>query len=136
MKTIIWAIFGLLAIIWTGVIAISLKLAHWLLGGLGDMQVPVPATPPPSAPTPDWVPPWVDPDWLHAAQAGVADAMNHLNHALPMLSGLSGWVTLLAWFAWSVIMTLLLVTALVAHWLAGRDWGGPKAQAQGPRPEA
>ncbi|WP_197424859.1 hypothetical protein [Bordetella sp. N] len=122
MKTIIWVIFGLLAVIWTGIVSMTLKLMHWLLGSIGDIQVPVPSTPPAAAPVPGWVPPWVDPDWVHALQGGIADALAHLNHALPFLSGLSGWLTVLGWFCWGVIMALLLVVALLLHWLAGRDW--------------
>ncbi|MFC4274066.1 hypothetical protein [Achromobacter aloeverae] len=134
MKTIIWMIFGLLAIIWTGIVAMALKLVRWLLGSIGDVQVPVPTAPPTAAPPPDWMPPWVDANWVHALQASIADALNHINHALPILNGLSGWLTVLGWFTWGVIMALLLVLALLLHWLAGRDWSGRKPPSSGTPP--
>ncbi|WP_454688752.1 hypothetical protein [Achromobacter aloeverae] len=135
MKTIIWVIFGLLAVIWTGIVSMAVKLMHWLLGSIGDVQVPVPAAPPADAPVPDWMPPWVDAGWVHALQAGIADALNHINHALPILNGLSGWLTVLGWFTWGLIMILLLAIALLLHWLAGRDWGGQKPPSSGTPPD-
>jgi len=131
MKTLIWVIFGLLAIIWTGIVSMTLKLVHWLLDSIGDVRVPVPGTPSAAAPMPDWMPPWVDTNWVHALQAGIADTLNHINQALPILNGLSGWLTLLGWFTWGVIMALLLVVALLLHWLAGRNWNPQEPPSNG-----
>lgn len=134
MKTIIWVIFGLLAIIWTGIVSMTLKLVHWLLGSIGDVRVPVPTAPSTTAPLPDWMPPWIDANWVHALQAGIADTLNQINQALPILNGLSGWLTVLGWFTWGLIMALLLVLALLLHWLAGRDWNPQKPPSSGSPP--
>ncbi|WP_233238191.1 hypothetical protein [Bordetella sp. LUAb4] len=134
MKTIIWVIFGLLAIIWTGIVSMTLKLVHWLLGSIGDVRVPVPTAPSTAAPMPDWMPPWIDTSWVHALQAGIADTLNHINQALPILNGLSGWLTVLGWFTWGLIMALLLVLALLLHWLVGRNWNPQKPPSNGPSP--
>jgi len=134
MKTIIWVIFGLLAVIWTGIVSMTLKLVHWLLGSIGDVRVPVPTAPPATAPLPDWMPPWMDANWVHALQAGIADTLNHINQVLPILNGLSGWLTVLGWFTWGVIMALLLVLALLLHWLVGRNWNPQQPPSSGSPP--
>lgn len=95
MKTLIWLIAGLLAAVWTGMVALTVQVSDWLLNAVAS----APAVGGAAAPLP--VPAW-------------------LAHWLPGAGGLMEWITPLLWTGWALGLLPLLALAGFLHWLAGR----------------
>lgn len=120
MKPLIWGVFGLLALCWTGLAAASVQITEWLLTLAGTGQATDLATAAGQWPVPDWLALWVDPAWVKAMQGAWLGLVQWLGQVLPSGSGLMAWVTPLVWIAWALGLLCLLVPAIALHWLAGR----------------
>lgn len=120
MKTLIWAAFALLALIWTGLAALSAGLAQWLIGAMASGEATQAATTIGQWPIPPWAALWIDPAWVQALQMMWMDAVQWLSQVLPSIEGLGGWISALVWFGWGVGLVTLLVLCGGLHWLAGR----------------
>jgi uncharacterized protein involved in cysteine biosynthesis len=114
MRTVIWLVAGLLAVVWTGMVALSVELSGWLLNA---------ATGP--LPVPTWLAPWVDTEWFAALQVLWMNGAQWLAQWVPGAGGLMEWITPLLWTGWALGLLPLLAFALFLHWLAGR--GNPVA---------
>ena len=118
MKALLWTGTGLVALLWTLVVAVVASLANWLVGsadqavgGLQTMsQWPVPA----------WVSLWMDPALLEPIKAMVAWGMDALVTATPWLTPVLAWVAPLLWVVWAIVMLLLVVLAVGGHLLVGK----------------
>lgn len=130
MKTLIWAAFALLALIWTGLAALSAGLAQWLIGAMASGEATQMVTTVGQWPVPAWAALWIDPAWLQGLQLMWLDLVQWLSQVLPSIDGLGGFVTALVWIGWGVGLITLLVVCGGLHWLAGR-MSGP---GSGPRP--
>lgn len=121
MKALIWGIFGLLAICWTGLAAASVQITEWLLSALASGQATSAATASGEWPVPAWLAMWIDPAWLKTMQTAWLGLVQWLGQVLPITAGsLQGWISPLVWTAWALGMLCLLVPAIALHWLAGR----------------
>lgn len=120
MKALIWGVFGLLALCWTGLAAASVEITEWLLGMAGSGQVTDVATAAGQWPVPAWLALWIDPAWVTTMQGAWLGLVQWLGQVLPSSGGLMGWVTPLVWTAWALGMVCLLVPAVALHWLAGK----------------
>ena len=118
MKLLMWAGTGVVALLWTLMIAIMASLATWLVGSsdqaVGGLQAisqwPVPA----------WLALWVDPALLEPLKALVVEGMDLLVTATPWLTPLLAWIAPLLWVVWALVMVLLLAIAVVGHLLVGK----------------
>ena len=118
MKALLWTGTGLVALLWTLVVAVVASLANWVVGsadqavgGLQTMsQWPVPA----------WVSLWMDPALLEPIKAMVAWGMDALVTATPWLTPVLAWVAPLLWVVWAIVMLLLVVLAVGGHLLVGK----------------
>lgn len=120
MKPLIWGVFGLLALCWTGLAAASVEITQWLLSLVASGQVTDAATAAGQWPVPAWLSAWVDPAWLKTLQTAWLGMVQWLGRVLPSSGGLMAWVTPMVWFVWALGMLCLLVPAIGLHWLAGR----------------
>lgn len=120
MKPLIWGVFGLLALCWTGLAAASVEITEWLLTRIGSGQVSDAATAAGQWPVPAWLALWVDPAWVKAMQGAWLGLVQWLGQVLPSGSGLMTWITPLVWTAWALGLLCLLVPAIGLHWLVGR----------------
>lgn len=118
MKLLMWAGTGLVALLWTLMIAIMASLASWLavsadqaVGGLQAIS---------QWPVPPWLALWVDPALLESIKPMVVWGLDLLVNALPWLTPFLGWVSPLLWVVWAVVMLLLLAIAAGGHLLVGR----------------
>jgi hypothetical protein len=118
MKFLIWAGTGLVALLWTVIIAAMASLANWLAGSadqaVGGLQTIS------QWPMPAWLSLWVDPAWLEPIKAVMAWALELLTVATPWLAPVLGWVAPLLWFVWAVVMLLLLAIASSGHLLLAK----------------
>ncbi|GLS16648.1 hypothetical protein [Hydrogenophaga electricum] len=135
MKTLIWSLTALLAVLWTGLAVLTHRVTDWLLGTLAagalDQAAGSVGAPTPPA-LPDWLAPWLDTATLAAWQALAADLLRGLSAVLPSGDAVMAWLGPLIGVGWGLGMALLLAVAGVLHWLAGR-WN-PARTAPGPQP--
>lgn len=123
MKMAIWAVFVVLAVLWSGFVALVLGLTGWLAqalvsGGATDLadvartvaQWPVPA----------WMAFWVDPALIKALQGAALWSLDLLHGVAPHLGVVIGWLAPLVWLGWGAGLAVLLALTLAAHWYAGR----------------
>lgn len=123
MKTLIWSITALLALVWTGLVWLANSISAWLLGAveagtLKDAGSTVAGLPLP--PLPEWLGPWFDPAWLADWQAFGAGMLGWLGGVLPSGDALMAWIGPLLWVAWGLGLLMLLALAGLGHWLTGR----------------
>ena len=123
MKTLIWSLTALLALMWTGFVAIVHQLTGWLLsaidtgalqgaaGTVGGLSLP---------PVPAWLEPWVDTAWLTELQAFAVSLVQWLGAVLPSGDALMAWVGPLLWIGWGLVLMPMLAIAGLLHWLVGR----------------
>ena len=129
MKTLIWAGFALVALVWTGLAAATAGLTEWALAALASGQATQTAGAVAQWPVPPWLALWIDPAAVQALQTMWLDTVRWLGEVLPMLGGVGGWLAALVWIGWGIGLVLLLVAAVAAHWLAsraGRAFGGAR----------
>lgn len=124
MKTLIWLVFFLLACLWTGLVALTVQVADWLLAAVASDQVGDLAAAAGQWPAPAWLGAWADPAWLQALQASLLSGVQWLGQVLPSVSGLMGWISPLLWTVWALVMLSLLAAALLGHWMTGRFGAG------------
>jgi len=133
MKPLIWALFAVLVLGWTGLAAVSVQLTEWLFGAMasgeaGAVTGQVAGTLA-NWPIPAWLAPWVSPEMIQALQASWVEMLGWLSAIMPSMAGLSGLVSVLVWVFWGLGALTLLAIAVLLHWLVGRMAGAPKATA-------
>lgn len=120
MKVLIWAAFGVVAVLWTLGALIVVELVQWsaqvIASGaaveLGRSAAPWPA--------PAWLALWLDPAAIKATQEGLLTGFEAFRSALPWVGSTLGWLVSVVWISWGIGMALLLALAGGAHWLASR----------------
>lgn len=118
MKLLMWAGTGLVALLWTLMIAIMASLANWLAGSADQTAGGLQAIS--QWPVPAWLALWVDPALLEPIKAMVVWGMDLLVTAGPWLTPLLDWVAPLLWVVWAMVMLLLLAIAVGGHLLVGK----------------
>ncbi len=118
MKALLWTGTGLVALLWTLMIAIMASLTSWLASStdqaVGGWQTIS------EWPLPAWLTLWMDPALMEPVKATVVWGMDALATATPWLAPLLAWVGPLLWVVWAVVMLLLLVISAGGHLLVGR----------------
>ena len=132
MKTLIWAVAGLLALVWTGLSALVAAALAWAgdamdgagggaLGGVESL-----------ATMPAWLAGWIDP----AAWAAVADAVMHglqgAQSVLPLLGGLTSGLVALVWIVWAIGLAGLLGLSALVTWAVARAGRLPRPPVASP----
>lgn len=124
MRLLLWVGVGLVALFWTGLVAIGAQLSDWLAGAVASGQAVEVARTAADWPVPAWLGLWVDPAWVQQLQAAWADVFAWVSAALPVTAGMAGsvlgWVAPLLWLVWGVVLVCMLVLAGGLHWLIGR----------------
>lgn len=121
LKTIIWSVFALLALLWTAGSFIAVQIARWAsqlitsggLEPLGRADTPWPL--------PEGLPLWFDPALLQWLQQMALFSLEALRNTLPLIGSLLGWLAPLLWVLWACGLLLLLAIAGAAHWLVARQ---------------
>lgn len=130
MKALVWTLAAVLALCWTGLVAVSAALLSWggeliASGGAADWGRAAAQWPVPS-----WISLWVDPALVQVLQEALRWSLDAFGGALPAAGAVVGWLAPLAWVAWGLGIALLIGVAAVAHWLVGRQRPGWRAHAQ------
>ncbi len=121
MKLLIWVVFAVLALFWTGTALVSAELVGWLSTTVGTGQATDVTTSIGQWPIPAWMALWVDPAWLEALQATWLQVMGWLGATGPAaLGSVLSWLIPLIWIAWGVVMLLMVLAATAGHFLVDR----------------
>lgn len=118
MKAILWGGFVLIALLWTGGVAIAIEILEWSAGliasgglsGLTDAAAGVPI--------PGWLAPFVDLAGWRDILSGAAAWLSSLSAMLPSPSQSLSWLVPLIWVVWGLgISALLFLTFLASRFL-------------------
>jgi len=71
-------------------------------------------------PMPAWLSLFVDPTWVQEMQAAWVEVLGWLGQSGPALGGMVSWLIPLMWVVWGLVMLLILVATIAAHFLVGR----------------
>jgi hypothetical protein len=122
MKALIWLVFLILTVFWTGLVALTEQLSQWLLASLDAGQVGEMASQAGQWPVPAWLGFWVDTAWLKSLQETGVGLVQWMDQVMPSSQSLMGWITPLLWLGWGLGTLLLLVGAVIGHMLLGKRW--------------
>lgn len=120
MKVVLWFVFAVLAVLWTGGSAALAQLMSWSAAGLaqgGGVEVVAAAT---TVAMPAWLSGWVDPVAWTAAQQAAVETFGAVRAALPVLGTAVGWLVPAVWVLWGLGLAALLTATLAGHWAIGR----------------
>lgn len=118
MKALIWVLFGVVALLWTGAALLAAELTQWAAAELaagGATAVATEAV----AQLPAWLTAWIDPALLRTLQDAALWTAQALREAAPWIGSALGWVVPVIWFVWGLGVLGLLLLAGGSHWLAG-----------------
>jgi hypothetical protein len=120
MKILIWGLFALLALLWTGLVLVSAELTAWLASAVASGQAGDVINNVGQWPVPAWLSLWIDPAWVQGLQATWVQLMGWMGATGPALGGVMGWLVPLIWIVWGVVMLMMLAAALAGHFLLGK----------------
>lgn len=117
MKILVWAVFGLLAASWTGLALLVSLLTRWgaqwlASGGASELDKAAPQWP--------WIPAWMEPAWLQAAQDAFVWIQAALPLSMPLIGSAMQWIVPLVWVLWGLGLVLLLALTGGVHTLVNR----------------
>ena len=120
MKIMLWAAFGVLAVLWTLGAVIVVELVQWsaqIIASGAAVELGRSAA---QWPAPAWLALWLDPVAIKAAQEVLLTGFEAFRSALPWIGSTLGWLVPLVWIAWGIGVALLAAMTGGAHWLASR----------------
>ena len=118
MKTLVWSLFVVVTLLWTGMALVSVGVSEWLLSLLATGASLTGHMTPVGIPA--WLQIWVDPQWIEAFGAMLTPMIETLSQFIPSTATLNTLVSIVVWLVWGVGMVCLLVGAIAAHWFLGR----------------
>jgi len=118
MKTLVWSLFVLILVIWTGMTLVTVHLVDWIAQTFGS-------TPPTdlgsvlgTIPVPPWLALWIDPAWIQSIQSNLVGFIETMTQTAPYFASAIDWLSPLLWAFWGLGALLLLSLAIAGHWLA------------------
>ncbi len=120
MKTFLWSVTGLLALIWSGLAWAAAGLVRWTVEALSTGRAAELGKSAVEFKFPGWVEPFLDTGLLEAVQGVVQWALEMAGSGAPMAGSVIGWLVPVVWVTWAFGLTLLLVIALVLNALIKR----------------
>lgn len=121
MIALLWIVFTLLVLLWSGMIALAISASEWMLGLLTNNQLEQAAGDMSQMPIPSWLAPWIDPAMLEHFKLALTH-LNQMKHLwLPAAEVFSSSVTGVMMTLWGIgFLILLLITTLI-HWLIRKN---------------
>jgi hypothetical protein len=121
MRIIIWSLFALAMLLWTGTALIAVHFVDWTVQTFGNtlptaQELGAVAE---AIPLPAWLAVWVDPAWAQIFQAGFGNFIEVVSQSAPFLASAISWLSPLIWGIWGLGVLVLLIAAALGHWLLG-----------------
>lgn len=123
MKLVIWCLFALVALLWTGGAALLAQLIQWSSQGLVAVGGASAGGAGAGLSLPEWLSPWIDPAVWASLQQTLAAVLSGVSAVSPVLGDLAGWLVPLVWVAWGLGLVVLLGLSLAGTWMARRVQG-------------
>lgn len=114
MKLILWGAVALIALLWTGAVAVCVEVLQWSAAALASGEAKALADTAAQLPIPAWLAPFVDLAGWRETVTVLAGWLQSVSAALPPLGDSLGWLVPLAWAVWGVGLIALLVLAALA----------------------
>lgn len=127
MKAVIWILFVLAVLVWTGFAALVAQAISWssaqlATGAVGTLEM---ATN--NVVIPVWANPWLAPaDWATILMS-VQSALDNAAAAIPLLGSVLGWLAPLVWIIWALGLVALFAL-LIAGILLVKRFGNRSRQ--------
>lgn len=115
-RKIVWTLFALFALLWSGTAALSAQLLDWGLAHLPLNGADEWIASLRQWPLPEWLALFTDPEGVRQWRLALIGFVQWITGLLP---GLGAWLSVLLWIIWALGLALLLVLAILGHWLAG-----------------
>ena len=120
MKLLVWAVFTIGLLLWTGATWGLAEATRWVAGMLASGD----AVDWPAAigvlRWPAWLTQWVDPGLVAMVIGALVAALETLRQVAPWFGSVAGWVVAGLWTVWAVGALLWLALAGGLHVLVGR----------------
>ena len=132
MKVVLWSVFAVMALVWTGGAVLVAELVQWSAQAIAQADGAAIGAAAAGVQVPAWLGPWIDVERWVAVQQWVAGALAAASDALPAIGAAAGWLVPVVWVAWGVGLIVLVGLAWFGTWLigrAGRPPTGPLAAA-------
>lgn len=121
MSLLIWSVFAVLALLWTGGAWASAALVQWSADLMATGQAVELGRAVSSWPVPAWAVWFVDIALVHAMIDGIVWGLETLQAVAPWASTAIGWLVPVVWVAWAFGLLLMLALAAGLHWLVRRS---------------
>lgn len=120
MKIIVWGLFSLLALIWTGSTALIVEAVQWtserlLFKSSNDLEMVTS-----NIVIPFWLNPLLDPSGWATILQTVQSVIVGTATVLPFLGSMMGWISPVIWLIWGIGMLALLAFAIAGNVLVNR----------------
>ncbi|WP_431264412.1 hypothetical protein ACQ859_02140 [Roseateles chitinivorans] len=120
MKTFLWSVTGLFALLWSGLAWATAGLVRWTVEALSTGRAAELGKSAVEFKFPAWLEPFLDTGLLEAVQAAVQWLLEMAGTGAPMAGTAIGWLVPVVWVTWAFGLTVLLVIALVLNHLIKR----------------
>lgn len=117
MKTFLWSVTGLLALLWSGLAWAAASLVRWSVEALSAGQGAELGRAAVEFKFPAWLEPFLDTGLLTLVQDAVRWLLDLAGTGAPMAGTAIGWLVPVVWFSWVVGLVVLLGIAVVLHYL-------------------
>lgn len=125
MKFLLWTVFAVLALIWTGGAALLAQIVQWTAQGIAAPAAGAVGAAAATLSVPGWLAPWVDAAAWTAAVQAAGEALSAAQGWLPAIGQAVSWLAPAVWVAWGLGLLLMLALALAGHWGLAR-FGAPR----------
>lgn len=119
MKTIIWSLFILTLVIWTGMTLLAVHLVDWIAQTSGSTLPTDFGAVLGTIPVPSWLAVWIDPVWIQSIQSGLFGVIEGVTQTVPYFASAIDWLSPLIWIVWGLGALALFIFAIAGHWLVG-----------------
>ncbi|MCX9155756.1 hypothetical protein OPU71_06405 [Niveibacterium sp. 24ML] len=119
MKAVLWSISLILALLWSGAVALMHSLAGWAASAAGAADAQTLASLLRDWPLPAWFA-WADPAMVESLRLGLSAFGSAVVIGQPWLVAVIGWVGPLLWIMWALGIALLLALTSLGHFAIGR----------------
>ena len=120
MKALIWGVFTLGVLLWTGATALVVNVIDWSAEQLSKGSPAFLETAANNIAIPIWMSPWLDPSTWATIFMSIQGMLASTAAAVPFLGSMLGWLAPLVWIIWGLGVLTLLALAIVGILLLKR----------------
>ncbi len=120
MKALIWGVFTLVVLLWTGATVLVVNVIEWSSQQLSAGSPALLETAVSNIAIPMWMSPWLDPSAWAMIFMSIQSLLSSAATAVPFLGSMIGWLAPLAWIVWGLGVLALLALAIVGTVLLKR----------------